>query len=57
MADLNAQPPQKQSHGYGKRPTWQWVVIYLVIAVVVYGLVYYFFMRDSGGGNGGGFNY
>ena len=47
MADDNPETPQKSSKGYGKRPVWQWVVIYLVIAVVVYGLIYYFFF---GGG-------
>lgn len=34
---------------YGKRPLWQWIVIYVVIAIVVYGLIYYMFIRDSGG--------
>ncbi len=34
--------------GYGKRPVWQWVAIYLLVAVVVYGAIYYFFMKDSG---------
>jgi hypothetical protein len=38
----------KSPQGYGKRPMWQWVVMYLVVAVVVYGLIYYFFLRDSG---------
>lgn len=33
--------------GYGKRPLWQWAVIYLVIAAIVYGLVYYFFLRGG----------
>ena len=42
-----AEQPEKSS-GYGKRPAWQWVLIYVVVAVVVYGLVYYFFMRDNG---------
>jgi plastocyanin len=28
--------------GYGKRPLWQWIVIYVIFAVVVYGLIYYF---------------
>ncbi len=28
--------------GYNGRPLWQWVLIYLVIGVVVYGLIYYF---------------
>lgn len=27
---------------------WQWVVIYLVLAIVVYGLIYYVFFRHSG---------
>jgi len=44
--------------GYNKRPKWQWILIYLVVAVVVYGAVYCFFVakkhdnssgKDSGG--------
>ena len=38
------------SKGYGKRPLWQWVVIYLVVAAVVYGLIYYFVLAKKGGG-------
>jgi hypothetical protein len=41
-------PPSK---GYGKRPKWQWLVIYLVVAVIVYGLVYLLFMRGDDGGS------
>ncbi len=48
--DKQDQPSQKPSKGYGKRPMWQWVVIYLVVAIVVYGLIYYFFIHKSGGG-------
>lgn len=40
--------PQKPSKGYGKRPVWQWVVIYLVIAIVVYGIIYLVFIHKSG---------
>lgn len=29
------------SSSYKKMPIWQWVVIYLIIAAVVYGLIYY----------------
>ncbi len=30
--------------GYGKRPLWQWLVIYLIIGALVYGVIYYFFL-------------
>ena len=40
--------PGKKGYGYGKRPMWQWVVIYAVIAVIVYGLIYLVFIRKSG---------
>ncbi|HVI60665.1 MAG TPA: hypothetical protein VM535_00750 [Candidatus Saccharimonadales bacterium] len=43
------QAPQKPSKGYGKRPVWQWVLIYVIIAAIVYGLIYFLFIRDSGG--------
>lgn len=39
------------AQGYGKRPLWQWVVIYLVIGAVVYGLIYYFVLAKKGGYN------
>lgn len=51
MEPEDKQPEQKPTKGYGKRPVWQWVVIYLVLAVIVYGLIYYFFFRDSGSGS------
>lgn len=47
------QTNQKPAKGYGKRPMWQWVVIYLVIAIVVYGLVYLLFFHKGGGGSSG----
>lgn len=42
---------------YGSRPLWQWLLIYLVIAVVVYGLIYYFIFGKTlnfGGNQDGG---
>lgn len=39
---------QKPVKSYGKRPLWQWVVIYAVVGAVVYGLIYYVFMREGG---------
>ncbi len=35
--------------GYGKRPLWQWIVIYLIIGAIVYGLIYYFVIPKIGG--------
>jgi|SRR3989344_1022160 len=33
--------------GYGKRPLWQWVVIYLIIGGLIYAAVYYFFFANK----------
>jgi len=33
-----------QKGGYGKKPLWQWILLYIIIAAVVYGLIYYFYM-------------
>lgn len=38
-----------QNTNYGKRPLWQWVLIYAVIGAVLYGLVYYFILGKRGG--------
>jgi hypothetical protein len=40
---------EKQDH-YGKRPLWQWVLLYLIIGVVIYGAVYYFLQAKNGKG-------
>ncbi|OGE20391.1 hypothetical protein A3A14_03805 [Candidatus Daviesbacteria bacterium RIFCSPLOWO2_01_FULL_43_38] len=45
----NQENKDRSGGGYGKRPLWQWVVIYLVIAAVVYGLIYYFVLARGGG--------
>lgn len=39
----------ENKNSYGKRPMWQWLVIYAVIAVVLYGGFYYFFLAKKGG--------
>lgn len=38
-------------NSYGKRPMWQWVLIYVVIGAIVYGLIYYFVIGKKGGYN------
>ncbi|HTH72329.1 MAG TPA: hypothetical protein VL737_03115 [Candidatus Pristimantibacillus sp.] len=40
---------QKPSKGYGKRPVWFWVVIYVIAAIIVYGLIYLLFFHKGGG--------
>jgi hypothetical protein len=32
---------------YAKRPIWQWVLIYLVIALIVYGAIYLIFIAPN----------
>lgn len=37
--------------GYDKKPLWQWVLIYLAIGIIIYGVIYYFLLggnRDGG---------
>lgn len=55
MADQpdSQQENQKPAKGYGKRPVWQWVVIYLIIGAIVYGLIYYFAQNGGYGGDNG----
>lgn len=45
-----------ENSNYGNRPIWQWVLIYLVIGAVVYGLIYYFVFAKKGGYNTGSTN-
>lgn len=34
---------------YYKKNLWKWILLYVVIAVVAYGLIYYFFFAKNGG--------
>lgn len=40
-----------EQKGYGKRPLWQWIVVYLIIGIILYGAVYYLFLSKKGGYN------
>ncbi len=43
------QEPQPETQSsYKKRPVWQWIAIYAVIGLVVYGLIYYFVLAKKG---------
>lgn len=35
--------------GYGKRPLWQWILIYAVVGGIIYAAIYYFFLNKGGG--------
>lgn len=53
MMENNSKQPEKPPKGYGKRPLWQWLLIYVIIALIVYGLIYLLFFNDgSGSGTG-----
>jgi hypothetical protein len=36
------------SKGYGKRPLWQWVLLYVVIGGALYYGIYYFMNQGNG---------
>ena len=52
MADTptdNNQSSAPKKGGYGKRPMWQWILLYIIIAIVLYGgVAYYLTHRNSG---------
>lgn len=37
-----------QDTNYGKRPLWQWILIYVIIGAIAYGLIYYFVLGKKG---------
>ncbi len=40
---------QQSSGGYGKRPWWHWLVLYIVIGAIAYVAMYYLFFYNRGG--------
>lgn len=38
-----------EEKAYGKKPLWQWILIYVVIGGIIYGLIYYFVLAGKGG--------
>lgn len=51
MVAMEETAAENKTGGYGKRPMWQWFLIYAVIGVVVYGAIYYLFLGKKGGYN------
>jgi uncharacterized membrane protein len=44
--------PDKPAKGYGKMSRKQWVLIYIVAAVIVYAAIYLLFFHKSDGSGG-----
>lgn len=44
------------AESYGRRPMWQWVLIYLLVGGLVYWLIYYFVFAKNGTGYNMGSN-
>jgi hypothetical protein len=36
--------PKMTEEGYRKRPVWQWIVLYVIVAAALYGIIYWIFM-------------
>ena len=53
------QPKDKTDYGkgYGKRPLWQWILLYVIVGAIVYGAIYYFVFAKNGGYNSDNANY
>jgi len=50
MDDMNDNKEQDepQSKSYGKHSIWWWLVVYLIAAVIVYGIIYLVFFNHMG---------
>src|SRR5258706_2763927 len=51
MEEGQEKTEEKKSGGYGKRPLWQWIAIYAVVGIIIYGAAYYFLFSKKGGYN------
>jgi len=55
MESQDSQLDKTPSKGYGKRPVWQWLIIYVIVAIIIYGLIYLLFIHKSGSSGSGGY--
>lgn len=55
MAEDNIKPEGKQTlkKGYGKRPLWFWILIYVIAAIIIYGLIYLIWFHHTGSSKSG----
>lgn len=40
-----------KTSGYGKRPLWQWILLYVIIGGIIYAGIFYFYMHRSSSNN------
>ncbi|HVC36199.1 MAG TPA: hypothetical protein VNE40_02015 [Candidatus Dormibacteraeota bacterium] len=50
MNPSTEQPDQapKKNGSYGSRPKWHWALLYVILAIVVYGLIFLIFFHHGG---------
>lgn len=41
------------SGGYGKRSVWSWIGIYIIVAVIVYGVIYFVYKKINSSNSSG----
>lgn len=51
--DNNERPTKVKGKGYGKHPIWWWVIVYIIAAVIVYGIIYLIFNHTGNTGTPG----
>ena len=51
------QPENKSTKGYGKMSRKQWILIYVVAAIVIYAAIYFIFFHNSSGSTGSSYGY
>lgn len=52
-----AEEDTASTNSYRKRPLWQWVLLYAVVAIILYGAFYYFVLSKNGSGYNSNQNY
>lgn len=49
MATTKNSSTKPATKGYGKRPIWQWVVLYLILGGIAYYVIYLVFFHGHAG--------
>jgi hypothetical protein len=52
-----AKEEKSPKKGYGKRPLWQWILLYVIVAGIIYALIYFLFFHNGGSSSSGGYSY